>query len=162
MQPEHSIVTRIGGLKVLVIVALAITSLALAGCSPSPEAKEQRLLKDLKEIFNERVNYNRQAMFNRIHPTGQANRAEVNDVAISRWRSGERTGTLNDVAAVDCVFTIHWDSPLVPNGYTRIFIRHDRSVGRIVETRVLDTNGLTNQNASNMVELLDGLLLLSQ
>ena len=160
MQLERSSRTWIRNWNCLVVAMILVgISLTFAGCSRSPEAGEQQIVRALTDTAYENLNRNKQAIFSRIHPVGQATWAEVNEAAVSRWRNGEPTGRPKDVAAFDYVFTIHWDSPLVRNGYTRIFSRFDFTAGRTVEMRILETNGLTNQDASNLVDLLGGLLL---
>lgn len=143
---------------VVVTTLLLIGACTLSGCFRSAEAGEQQIIRQLSDLTYKGINQNKQAIFNRIHPMGQASWAEVNEAAVSQWRGGERTGKWKDVATFDYVFTIHWDSPLVQNGYTRMFGRYDFTVGRTVEMRILETNGLTNQDASNLVDILGGLL----
>lgn len=76
MQREHTIVTRISRLKMIVALsALAFAALALAGCSKSNsltiDVAEQGIVSALTESLNESLNHEKQAMFNRINPMGQ-------------------------------------------------------------------------------------------
>lgn len=150
--------TWAGGIRATLIAAALLTvGLSTSGCGPSAEERERALTQMLAEGFQQHVEANKQAIFSRIHPVGRAKGTELNELRISAWRDGRRTGKWEDAAAYDYVFTIYWESPLITDGYTQIHTHRDL-VADTMRSRVVATNGLTNREADGFFEFLGGLL----
>ncbi|PAW78330.1 MAG: hypothetical protein B9S32_07315 [Verrucomicrobia bacterium Tous-C9LFEB] len=121
----------------------------LRGKKPDEKIKEQS-----SEIFNK----NKQSLFNSFHPVGTALEVKVHEVQIA-WKNDIPSKDLKNMLGFGIVFTIYWRGPITTDGYTKVYAVYDAQVQRYVGSRVLATNGITNQQATEYaIDFFNGYL----
>ncbi len=100
---------------------------------------------------------NKDAFFHKIHPVGTATSVKVHNVK-SYWRK-DKPESLNDLQGFDVCYTIYWRGPIIRDGYTKLVSRYDGDIGRYTKSKVIETNGITNDDAmQGVLAFLDGFL----
>jgi hypothetical protein len=107
-----------------------------------PGGSQQRALARLKAQAVQDLNASKQTIFNQFHPVGRAKSVDVHDVTYSGGSGGE--------VLVVYRFTLHWESPLITNGFTKLQVSFDPESQAVVNSRILATNGTTNAEAQQM------------
>ncbi len=116
----------VGAIFVILVV------LGIRGCF-SGASKEDKL----KDYVGQGLNTNRQRLFQQFHPVGTAKYVKVNSIELNP-------------TAVTVVCTIHWESPFISDGYTKVALRYDREVERWTRHTILETNGMSNEQADEI------------
>ena len=120
----------------------------------SSKSPEDVITAALQRAMNE----NKQNLFKAFHPVGTATRVEVHEVKIY-WRNNRPSKNLNDMLGYDVRFTLYWRGPLTSDGFTKVVMRFDNESKRWVQSQVLATNGVTNEQAGDAAaDFLKGLL----
>ena len=112
----------------------------------------------MKEGMNGILNKNKQAVFDKIHPTGTATKVEVHAVEIV-WKNNKPSKNLNDILRFGVRYTLYWKGPVTKDGFTKVYDIFDAESNRVVGRKILETNGVTNADAvRGGLDFLDGLL----
>jgi len=120
----------------------------------SSKSPEDVITAALQRAMNE----NKQNLFKAFHPVGTATRVEVHEVKIY-WRNNRPSKNLNDMLGYDVRFTLYWRGPLTSDGFTKVVMRFDNESKRWVQSQILATNGVTNEQAGEAAaDFLKGLL----
>lgn len=90
---------------------------------------------------------NKDKFFNKIHPVGKATSIKVHEVK-SHWKT-TKPRDLDDLVGFDVRYTIFWDGPIQKDGFTKLISTYDAEVGRYVDTNIIATSGITNDDAVN-------------
>jgi hypothetical protein len=136
-----------GGALILLVALVALCGGLFGWYSPSPERTRRQVIAELDHILNR----DRQRIFNSIHPIGQAQRIEVHDAQVVAGRGGE--------PLLQFRYTIFWKGPVTTDGFTTVVQLLSLESKRVVETQVVNTNGLTNQDAGQLaIEFATGYL----
>jgi len=100
---------------------------------------------------------NKNAFFHKIHPVGTATSVKVHNVK-SFWRV-DNPKNLNDLQGFVVSYTIYWRGPIITDGYTKLASMYDGDIGRYTKSKVIETNGITNDDAmQGALAFLDGCL----
>lgn len=103
------------------------------------------------------LNNNRDKFFHKIHPVGKATSIKVHEVK-SHWKTA-KPRNLDDLVGFDVRYTIFWDGPIQKDGFTKLISTYDAEVERYVDTSIIATSGITNDDAVNAsISFLTGLL----
>lgn len=150
-RPESRALSRplIVALSIGAVIGLLLIIVILTrGGGSSPRNIEDHITAQLQDSFTA----NKQQLFEKFHPTGTANSVKVHGVTLL-WKGGHPTNSQNDVEAFTATFTIYWSSPLHQNndGYTKVRYTYDVEVERWTDFKVLETNGITNQDVADGV-----------
>lgn len=136
------------GALVLIFLCCGVFSVLISQPSqPSAEQLRQRWIGDFTRAMNE----NKQQIFNSFHPVGTAKQIVVHDVQPQTGTGGQPLLAIR--------YTIYWEGPVTKDGFTTVLFSYDCDSGRNVGTEVLSTNGVTNEDAGEMMlDFLRGFL----
>ena len=98
-------------------------------------------------------------IFENIHPIGTAKSVIVHDVTITSWKPGHTARRLEDVLQFTVRYTLYWKSPLTTDGYTKVSETFDTETQRYVQGQLLETNGMTKDDAAYLGGFIGGALL---
>lgn len=142
----------VGGFCVLLVMLLMIAGFRSGGSSSTSGAPRSRLEAALKNAFQQDLSQNKQELFDRVHFIGDAKSDVVDKVSI-QWKDGRVTDNPSDVVAVTVDHTLHWQTLLTADGFTRFNDTYDFSSGspRLTNTKIVSTNGLTKEGATQAV-----------
>lgn len=105
---------------------------------------------ELREVIEADVSQSKQKWFDHFHPIGKAKGVTVHHA--------ERVNTSHG-RQVNARFTIHWSGPVTTDGFTKIHAIYDGESRRWVRAEVLETNGITNNQAFEGIGVAIGALL---
>ena len=112
----------------------------------------------IKTTLQRAMNESKQNLFKAFHPVGTATRVEVHEVQIY-WKNNRPSKNFNDMLGYDVRFTLYWRGPLTSDGFTKVVMRFDNESKRWVQSQILATNGVTNEQAGEAAaDFLKGLL----
>lgn len=150
-----------GACFLFAIIALpAMCSNSNSGTSASSTAPSQRIEDLIAAQIQAAVTANKQQIFDRIHPIGEAQSVKVHDVTITSWKHGQATNTPDDILQFTVRYTLYWKGPITTDGYTKITETFDTETGRYINSQILATNGSTNQEVGEAIGYFGGALLL--
>lgn len=118
--------------------------------------------KSEEETFEEDVTKshisNKQSIVEEFHLLATAKELEVQEFQLIDTQ-GKPTDSLKTAAGYAIVFTIFWKSDLRSDGYTKVFRVYDGSVRNFVNTQVIATNGVLNQDVTRSFGEILGALI---
>jgi hypothetical protein len=107
--------------------------------------------QQLVAIFTDRLNSEKQKVFNALHPVGTANSIVVHEVNVIGATAGQKHAEIR--------FTVFWSGPVTSDGFTKVRVTYDPEIGRYIDHEILATNGLTNAQTKQMgIDFLTGFL----
>jgi hypothetical protein len=114
---------------------------------------------ELSAILNKSIAEQRQGIFEALHPTGTATGSKIHEVKITKWRNGIASNQAGDIAEFVVRYTIYWKGPVNRDGFTKISQTFDAEVNRYIRSEVLETNGITNNEAAEAAGFIIGVAL---
>jgi hypothetical protein len=150
------------GFAALVIVSLNSTPTPDPSVSnsttPEPEPRvEDIILSQLQPAFDAQ----KQAIFNSIHPLGTAKSITIHEVTVDSWKNNQRTNRQEDILKCTVRYTLYWEGGTTSDGFTKISATFDNESQRYLPSKILETNGLTNDDTGKIVLNAGGEILKS-
>lgn len=144
--------------SIITAIYLAITIGAPAHAGILDFFKSKSPEDTLKEELHKGFNSNRQKLFDCFHPVGTAKSVEVHEVKIA-WKNDRGTKDAKNMLGYTVRFTIYWRGPVTADGFTKVIALFDNESKRYIESKILATNGVTNDQATGAAtDFLGGLL----
>lgn len=117
--------------------------------------------KESEQAISKMLDRSQQQIFSSIHPVGRST-GIVLDRLVLADASMKPTTSESSVAWCYFQFTMFWKGPVNQNGKTVVGTLVNTKTGEIVNTKVLETNGITNEQAAYDAGYVLGALLGSQ
>ncbi len=124
----------------------------------SAPGKSERVEVVIAKEWEQGLTEHKQDIFKAFHPMGTAKEVKLNDVTIVDWKNGRDTNNIADVRKFTVRYTLYWEGIVTSDGFTQIESTFNTEVGRITESKILDTNGTTKSDVSGALSYGAGYL----
>lgn len=102
-----------------------------------------------QEAFSQVLDKSKQSILEQYHLLATAKRVVVERFALSDAK-GNETSSLKNAVGFGSIYTIYWTSSLRTDGFLKLWLAYDFTSQRIVDARVVETNGVLNEDAAQI------------
>ena len=136
-------------MKINAVLTVLVTSLIL--CSSSVPASAGWFFKSDQEKMREGaekfLKANKQQILEKYHLLATAKDVELKDFALAD-RNSQVTDKMENAVGYGIAFVIYWEGPVTKDGFLKLIAFYDFSARTFTDVRVVQTNGVLNEDAA--------------
>ena len=121
-----------------------------------PAKKEEPPIEGILERrWSADISEAKQQIFDAVHPIGTAKSTRLHELKVT-WKNGVRTNRPEDIVLIEVRYTVFWQGPVTKDGFTKMSMVYDPEIERFTDTKIIATNGITNDRFAKGVGIAVG------